>query len=72
MVDILMPGYIKRKLQEYKHVTLNQVQNCPYLPTPKPKQYGSKAQALLPPDQSPCLDEKGIKQVQKIVCSILY
>jgi hypothetical protein len=57
--DILMPGYIKKKLQEYKHVTLNPVHNCPYSHTPK--HYGSKAQALLPPDQSPYLNKKGIK-----------
>jgi hypothetical protein len=65
-----MPGYIKKKLQKYKQVKSYRVHNCPYSPTLK--QYGSKAQAPLPPDQFPRLDKKGIKQVQKIMGSILY
>ncbi len=69
-VDILMLEYIKKKLQEYKHVKANCVQNCPY--SPAPKQYEIKAQAPLPPTQSPRLKEKGIKQVQQIIRSILY
>ena len=36
------------------------------------KQVGSKAQAHLPTDDSPKLDEKGIKHIQQIVGSILY
>jgi hypothetical protein len=36
MVNILMPGYIKKKLQEYNHVkTLQGIQTCPYSPAPK-------------------------------------
>ncbi len=31
-VNILMPGYIKKKLQEYKHVTAKKLQTCPYTP----------------------------------------
>ena len=69
-VDISMPGYIKKKLQEYKHVVEKKGQTCPY--TPAPKQYGSEAQAPLPPDDSPLLDKAGIKRVQQIVGSILY
>ena len=70
-VDISMPGYIKKKLQEYKHVKSSQrIQTCPY--TPAPKQYGSEAQEPMMPDISPRLDGKGIKRVQRIVGSILY
>ena len=36
------------------------------------KKIGSEAQAPLPPDESPKLDEKGIKRIQQIVGSILY
>ena len=46
------------------------MQICPY--SPEPKKIGSKAQAPLPPDASPKLDEKGIKRIQQIVGSILY
>ena len=69
-VDISMPGYIKKKLQEYEHVKPTKVQTCPY--SPEPKKYGSEAQAPLPPDASPRLDAKGIRKVQQIVGSILY
>ena len=69
-VDISMPGYIKKKLQEYKHVTASRRQTTPYIPAPK--QFGSKAQRPLPADTSPILDKKGIKRVQQIVGSILY
>ena len=45
------------------------LQRCPY--SPEPKQFGSKAQAPLPPDESPNLDAKGINHIQRIVGSIL-
>jgi hypothetical protein len=69
-VDISMPGYIAKKLQEYNHITSKNIQTCPY--TPAPKQFGSEAQRPLPPDSSPRLDKKGIRRVQQIVGSILY
>ncbi len=69
-VDISMPGYIKKKLQEYKHVIPSRIQMCPY--SPEPKNFESEAQAPFPPDASPKLDEKGIKRIQKIVGSISY
>ena len=43
--------------------------NCPY--SPEPKRYVADAQAPLPQDISRKLNEKEIKQVQKIVGSIL-
>jgi hypothetical protein len=46
------------------------VQNCPY--APKPKKFGTEAQAPLPTNDSPKLDIAGIKRIQKIVGSILY
>ena len=65
-----MPGYIKKKMQEYGHVIPTRLQMCPY--SPEPKKFGSEAQAPLPTDESPKLDEKGIKRIQQIVGSILY
>jgi hypothetical protein len=50
-VNISMPGYTKKKLQEYKHVTAKRFQTCPN--SPKPKKIGTEAQAPLPPDNSP-------------------
>jgi hypothetical protein len=69
-VDISIPGYIKKKLQEYKHVMAEKLQTCPH--SPEPKQFGAESQAPLPPNNSPRLGVKGIKWVQKIVGSILY
>ncbi len=52
-----MPGYIKKKLQEYGHIVPKKIQGCP---------------SALPTDDTPKLDEKGIKRVQQIIGSILY
>jgi hypothetical protein len=65
-----MPGYIKKKLQKYKHLLVGRIQNCPY--SPEPKKFGLDAQAPLMPDATPVLDVGGIKQIQQIVGSILY
>jgi hypothetical protein len=45
-LDILMLGYIKNILQKYTHQMPAMPQHCPYAHAPK--QYGAKAQALLP------------------------
>jgi hypothetical protein len=58
-VDISMPNYIKKKLQEYNHVLPKRPHYCPYLP--KPQKVGSEAQAPLPPNDLPHIDAKGIK-----------
>jgi hypothetical protein len=54
-----MPGYIKKKLQKYKHLLPGRIQNCPY--SPEPKFFGADAQAPLMPDATPVLDAGGIK-----------
>jgi hypothetical protein len=69
-VDISMPGYIKKKLQEYGHTMPKRLQTCPY--SPEPKKYRSEAQAPLPPDATPKLDARGVKRVQNFFGSILY
>jgi hypothetical protein len=69
-VDISIPGYIKKKLQEYNHILPGQIQNFPY--SPEPKKFGSQAQAPLEPENTPTLDAKGIRYVQQIAVSILY
>ena len=65
-----MPGYIKKKLQEYNHAMPTRLQRCPY--APELKQFGSESQAPLPPNESTKLDANGIKRIQKIIGSILY
>ena len=49
---------------------MRRVQHCPYLP--EPKRYGADAQSPLPHDDSRKLTDTEVKQVQKIVGSILY
>jgi hypothetical protein len=68
IVDISMPGYIKKKIQEYGQLFPSRKQKCPYLP--EPKKFGSGAQAPLPPGDTPKLDAKGIKCIQQIVGSM--
>jgi hypothetical protein len=69
-LDISMPGYIKKLLQKYKHQMPKKLQHCPY--TPAPKQYGAAAQTQLPTDISPKLSDVEIKEIQRIIGSILY
>jgi hypothetical protein len=70
-LDISMPGYVQKQLLKYIHVISSCPQYCPYSP-PEPKIYGSEAQSLLPLDTMHKLSDSKIKQVQKIVGSILY
>jgi hypothetical protein len=70
MVDLSMPGYIKKVLQKYKHRMPKSPQLCPY--SPSPKQYGAKAQAPIPFDISPKLSPEQIKEIQRVIGSILY
>ena len=69
-VDLSMPGYIKKVLLKYKHRMPKSPQHCPY--SPSPKLYGSKAQAPLPIDISPKLPPEQIKEIQRVIGSILY
>ncbi len=68
-VDISMPGYIKKKMHEYNHIVSRTGQTCPYSPTPN--QYGTEAQALLPPDLLLKLDKAGVKRTQQILGSMV-
>jgi hypothetical protein len=69
-LDISMPGYIIKQLQCYKHASPTRLQHCPYYP--QPKLYGSAAQRPIELDDSPSLSKEDIKQVQRVVGSILY
>jgi hypothetical protein len=69
-LDISMPGYIKKLLLKYKHCMLTWPQHCPYAPAPK--QYGTAAQSPLPVDISPKLSPEEIKEIQRMIGSILY
>ena len=49
ILDILMPGYVKKQLLKYEHI-MQRVQHCPY--APEPKKYGTKAQSPFPQDDT--------------------
>jgi len=68
-LDISMRGYIKKQLLKYKHI-LRRIQHCPY--SPEPKKYGADAQSPLTTDETRKLTDAEIKEVHKIVWSILY
>ena len=68
-LDISMRGYIKKQLLKYKHI-MRRIQHCPY--SPEPKKYGADAQLPLPTVETCKLTDTEIKQVQRIVGSILY
>jgi hypothetical protein len=57
-VDISMPRYIKKKIQDYGHLLPGRMQKCPY--SPEPKKFGSNAQVPLPPNDMPKLDANSI------------
>jgi hypothetical protein len=65
-----MPGYITKFLQKYKHRMPSKPQHCPYAPAPK--QYSATAQVPLPIDISPKLSPDDIKEIQRVIGSILY
>jgi hypothetical protein len=69
-LDISMPGYIKKVLQKYNHHVPSKPQHCPY--SLSPKQYSTKAQEPLPINISPKLSPEEIKEIQRIISSILY
>jgi hypothetical protein len=68
--DILMPRYIMKLLLKYKHCMPTWPQFCTY--SLSPEQYGAKAQTTLPIDISLRFSSEEIKEIQCIVCSILY
>jgi hypothetical protein len=63
-------GYIKKVLQKYKHRVPSKPKHCPY--SLSPKQYGAKAQEPLPIDIPPLLPPEEIKEIQRVIGSILY
>ena len=56
-VDISMPGYIKKKIQEYQHSLPGRIQHCPF--SPNPKRFGKAAQAPIETDATVGLDKNG-------------
>jgi hypothetical protein len=69
-LDISMPGYIHNMLLKYKHQMPPCLQHWPYAPAPK--HYGAAAQAPLPIDISPKLSPNEVKEIQRVIGSILY
>jgi hypothetical protein len=69
-LDISILGYIKKVLQKYKHPIHSKLQHCPY--SLSPKQYGAKAQEPLLVNISPLLPPDKIKEIKRVIGSILY
>ena len=67
-----MPTYVQDVLHKFQHPTPSRAQRSPF--TIKPHQpFKPRQQQYAPaPDASPQLDNKGTKQIQSIVGSLLY
>ena len=68
-IYISMLGYIKKQLLKSNDI-MRWIQHCPY--SPESKRYGANAQSLLPSNNTQKLTNSKIKQLQKVVRSILY
>ena len=69
-VGISMPGYVQKPVDRHRHPLPTEPQHAPH-PIP-PRTYGAESQKPHPTDESPTLDEHGIKRIQQIVGGILY
>ncbi len=63
-VDISMPGYIKKKLQEYGHIIPRKIQGCPY--SPEPKKLGQKPKHLSPRTTCQSLTKRELSGSKKL------
>ena len=69
-VELSLPGYIEKILVRFCHPQPKRPQDSPH-PDP-PTKFTMTTPTPPSPDKSPCLDEKGIKKIQKICGSILW
>ncbi len=69
-VHLLMPTYIKKALQRFKHPPQKKPQNQPH-PSIK-KTYGAKVQYAKPPEEAPQLDKAGKKFIQEVMGVFLF
>jgi hypothetical protein len=65
-----MPKYVLKQLTCYAHPTPLKPQHCPY--SPNPILYGKNNQTPTPTDNSPALNDAGMKRIQQIVGRFLY
>ena len=65
-----MKGYIRKLLAQYDNTIPHKCQLSPHKHTPII--YGAKVQTTTEPDNSPPLDDAGVRRVQAIVGSVLW
>jgi hypothetical protein len=68
-VELTMPGYISRALQQFQHPTPSQPQHYPHAWTPPA--YGARQQFVLL-DVTPVLELLDKKHVQEVLGTLLY
>jgi hypothetical protein len=66
----MMPGYIKKLLQKYKHCMPSKPQHCPYLLSPK--QYHKKEKGFFLVNIFHKLSPEEIKDIQCFVGSMIF
>ena len=65
-----MPGYVTKKLLEYKHPKLRQRQDCPLMPAPR--SFGKHSQRPTEPNDSPIFHADEKKYIERAVGSFLF
>ena len=65
-----MPGYVRKKLLEYKHIKPRQRQDCPLAPAPQ--SFEKNSQRPAEPDNSPILHADKKKYIERVVGSFLF
>jgi hypothetical protein len=69
-VDLSMPGYVEKALNEFHKLPTSKPEHQPY--RSKDVQYGVKSQMTDPLDTSPQLDKSGVLWLQRITGTFLY
>ena len=69
-VDLSMPGYVEKALNEFQKLPTSKPEHQPF--HSKDVQYGVKSQMTDPLDTSPLLDKSGVLWLQRITGTFLY
>ena len=69
-LEISMPGYVRKKLLEYKHLKPRRRQDCPLAPAPR--SFGKNSQRPAEADNSPLLHADEKKYIERVIGSFLF
>jgi len=70
ILDISMPGYVKRQLLKFKHKPPKRPQHSPH--RAPPRQFGKQQQMAPEPDDSPAVSAETKKRIEQIIGAFLF